>query len=122
MSLTQGYFYSELTGTIINRMNRGIQDIGDFFQMFSNNFFQVIFFTVFTLIIVAYYSWAVALMLLTLYPIFIWMTAKTSSKWQQYQKQINLDQDIASGRFAESVLQVKVVKSFVQEIRELKFF
>src|SRR5258708_22499847 len=111
MSLPQGYFDTELTGTIINRMSRGIQDIGDFVQMFTNNFLQFIFSTVFTLIIVAYYSWPVALMLLALYPIFIWMTAKTSNKWQRYQKQINQDLDVASGRFAESVLQVKVVKS-----------
>ncbi len=122
MSLPQSYFDTELTGTIINRMNRGIQDIGDFVQMFSNNFLQFIFSTVFTLIIVAYYSWQVALMLLALYPIFIWMTARTSKKWQRYQKQINEDVDISSGRFAESVLQIKVVKSFIAEARELKFF
>ncbi len=122
MSLPQTYFDTELTGTIINRMNRGIQDIGDFVQIFSNNFLQFIFSTVFTLIIVAYYSWPVALMLLLLYPVFIWMTAKTSNKWQNYQKKINQDIDIASGRFAESVLQIKVVKSFIQETRELKFF
>lgn len=122
LKLPQRYYDSELTGTIINRMNRGIQDIGDFVQMFSNNFLQFIFSTVFTLVIVAYYSWPVALMLLTLYPVYIWMTAKTSTKWQDYQKQINTDIDVASGRFAESVSQIKVVKSFLQEVRELKFF
>lgn len=122
LSLPQRYFDTELTGTIINRMSRGIQDIGDFVQMFSNNFLQFIFSTVFTLMIVAYYSWPVAFMLLTLYPIYIWMTAKTSTKWQDYQKQINHDIDIASGRFAESIGQVKVVKSFIQEATELKFF
>lgn len=122
LSLPQRYFDTELTGTIINRMNRGIQDIGDFIQMFSNNFLQFIFSTIFTLGIVAYYSWPVALMLATLYPVFLWMTAKTSNKWQKYQKEINEDLDVASGRFAESVGQVKVVKSFIQEARELKFF
>ncbi|HSX46681.1 MAG TPA: ABC transporter ATP-binding protein [Patescibacteria group bacterium] len=122
LSLPQHYYDTELTGTIINRMSRGIQDIGDFIQMFSNNFLQFIFSTVFTLAIVAYYAWPVALMLLTLYPIFIWMTARTSNKWQKYQKEINEDLDIASGRFAESIGQIKVVKSFVQELRELKFF
>jgi ATP-binding cassette, subfamily B, bacterial len=122
MSLPQRYFDTELTGTIINRMNRGIQDIGDWIQMFSNNFLQFIFSTVFTLVIVAYYSWPVALMLGVLYPIFVWMTAQTSNKWQQHQKEINRTLDIASGRFAESVGQVKVVKSFIQEVRELKFF
>jgi len=122
MGLPQRYFDRELTGTIANRMNRGIQDIGDFVQMFSNNFLQFVFSTVFTLIIVAYYSWPVALLLLLLYPIFIWMTTKTSSKWQSYQKQINEDMDRASGRFTETVLQIKVVKSFTQEKRELGFF
>ena len=122
LSLPQRYFDTELTGTIINRMHRGIQDIGDFIQMFSNNFLQFIFSTVFTLAIVAYYSWPVALMLGALYPIYIWMTAKTSTKWQNYQKHINQDIDIASGRFAESIGQVKVVKSFIQEARELKVF
>lgn len=122
LSLPQRYFDTELTGTIINRMNRGIQDISDFIQMFSNNFLQFIFSTIFTLAIVAYYSWPVALMLATLYPVFIWMTAKTSGKWQKYQKEINEDLDVASGRFAETVGQVKVVKSFIQEARELKFF
>lgn len=122
LSLPQKYFDTQLTGTIINRMHRGIQDIGDFVQMFSNNFLQFIFSTVFTLAIVAYYSWPVAIMLGALYPVYIWMTAKTSTKWQDYQKQINEDLDIASGRFAESIGQVKVVKSFIQEVRELKYF
>jgi ATP-binding cassette subfamily B protein len=122
LKLPQKYFDTELTGTIINRMNRGIQDIGDWVQMFSNNFLQFIFSTIFTLIIVAYYAWPVALMLGLLYPIFIALTARTSAKWQKYQKEINQDLDVASGRFAESVGQVKVVKSFMQEVRELTFF
>lgn len=122
LSLPQRYFDTELSGKIINRMSRGIGQIGDFMQMFSNNFLQFIFGTVFSLIIVAYYSWQVALMLLALYPIFIWMTARTSNKWQSYQQKINKNLDIASGRFAESIGQVKVVKSFIQEARELNFF
>lgn len=122
LSLPQRYFDKELSGKIINRMSRGIQQIGDFTQMVSNNFLQFIVSTVFSLIIVAYYSWQVAVMLGLLYPIFMWMTAKTSNKWQRYQKTINEALDIASGRFAESIGQVKVVKSFIQEDRELRFF
>lgn len=122
LSLPQKYFDTELSGKIINRMSRGIQQIGDFMQMMSNNFLQFIFSTIFSLVIVAMYSWQVALMLFALYPIFIWMTARTSTKWMEYQKTVNEELDIASGRFAESIGQVKVVKSFVQEAREMKFF
>jgi ATP-binding cassette subfamily B protein len=91
-------------------------------QTLSNNFLQFLFSTVFSLIVVAYYSWQVAVMLLFLYPVFILLTLRTSTKWHAYQKEINQEQDIASGRFAEAVGQVRVVKSFLQETRELKFF
>lgn len=122
MSLPQRYFDTELTGTIINRMNRGIGQITNYTQVLSNNFLQFIFSTVFTLIIVAYYSWPVALVLFSLYPIYIWLTTLSNEKWQGYQKEINRDSDVASGRFAESVGQVRVVKSFVQEAFELRVF
>lgn len=122
LSLPQTYFDNELSGKIINRLNRSIVQITNFIQMMSNNFLQFIFSTVLSLIIVAYYSWQVALMLLALYPIFTWMTIKSSSKWQAWQKDKNEQLDIASGRFAESISQVKVVKSFRQETREIGFF
>src|SRR5690606_25769887 len=55
-------------------------------------------------------------------PIYIWLTIRTSDKWQKYQADKNLNYDIANGRFAEAVGQIKVIKSFNQEKRELKFF
>lgn len=122
LGLSQRYFDTELSGKLINRMNRGISQISSFMQMFSNNFLQFIFSTIFSLIIVLYYSWQVGVMLLLLYPIFIFLTGKTSGKWQQWQQEINTEQDIASGRFAEAVGQVRVVKSFLQEQRELRFW
>lgn len=122
LSLPQTYFDNELSGKIINRLNRSIVQITSFIQMMSNNFLQFIFSTVLSLIIVAIYSWQVALMLFALYPIFTWMTIKSSSKWQAWQKDKNEQLDIASGRFAETISQVKVVKSFGQENRELSFF
>jgi ATP-binding cassette subfamily B protein len=122
MSLPQRYFDTELTGKIINRMSRGIQQISDFTQVFSNNFLQFIFSTVFTLIIVALYSWQVSLMLLALYPAYIFLTARSSTKWQAYQEDVNKNLDHASGRFNEGVTQIKVVKSFVRESYELNIF
>lgn len=122
LSLSQQYFDTELTGKIINRMNRGISQISDFMQMISNNFLQFIFSTIFALAIVAYYSWQVGLMLLLLYPVFVFLTGRSSGKWQKWQQEINEQQDLASGRFAEAVGQVRVVRSFLQEKRELSFW
>jgi len=122
LSLPQRYFDTQLSGKIINRMGRGISQISGFMQVFSNNFLQFIFSTIFSLAIIAYYSWEVALMLFALYPIFIFLTGKSSGKWQEYQHKINEEQDIASGRFAESIGQIRVVKSFLKEHHELSFF
>lgn len=122
LSLPQQFFDTELSGKIINRLNRSIVQITNFMQMMSNNFLQFILTTIFALIAVAHYSLPVALLLFTLYPIYVWLTVRSSSTWQDYQATKNLHTDIASGRFAEAISQIKVVKSFIQEPQELKFF
>jgi len=122
LSLPQNYFDTELTGKIINRLSRSIDQVTGFIQTMSNNFLQFIFTAVFSLIFVALISWPTALMLSTLYPIFLFMAVRTSNKWQKYQGEINLHRDIATGRFTESITQIKVIKSFIREKSELLFF
>lgn len=122
LQLPQAYFDSETSGKIINRLNRSIDQVVSFTHMFSNNFLQFIFSTVLSLAIVFVYSWQVGLLLLSLYPIFIWLTTRTSAKWQEYQGKINEQYDEATGRFAEVIGQVKVTKSFGGQARELKLF
>lgn len=122
LSLPQGYYDGELTGTIINRLNRAITEVANFLNMFANNFFQMVLTTILTIIIVSVYSWELALLVFVIYPLFLWLTALTSKKWQKYQTEKNLETDIASGRFAEVVTQIKVVKSYVQEKLEHRHF
>jgi len=122
LKLPQRYYDQEQTGKIISQLNRSISQITSFAQAFSNNFLQFIFSTILSLAIVFWYSWQVGIMLAMLYPIFIWLTTRTSAKWQEYQKQINQDVDIANGRFAEAISQIRVVKSFGRQARELDFF
>lgn len=122
LDLPQSYYDTELSGKIINRLNRTIAELTNFANFFANNFFQMILTMVFTLVAVAYYSWEVAAMLFVVYPLFLWLTTVTSKAWQTYQEEKNKEQDIASGRFAESISQIKVVKSFIQERRELSIF
>jgi len=122
MRLPQKYFDTELSGKIIARLNRSITQITNFVQMMTNNFLQFIFSTVLSLAIVFTISWPIGLMLASLYPIFIWMTIRSSGTWQKYQTEKNENIDVASGRFAEAISQVKVVKSYQQEKRELNFF
>jgi ATP-binding cassette subfamily B protein len=122
MELPQQFFDTELSGKLINRLNRSINQITNFIQIMSNNFLQFLFTTVFVLAITAYYSWQVAVLFFTVYPIYIYFTTRSSKKWQAWQKEKNHHFDIASGRFAEVINHVKVVKSFLQERYELKHF
>lgn len=120
LKLPQSYFDEELTGTITNRLNRTIFELTNFMNFFANNFFQMILTMVFTLAVVSYYSWEVAILLFVIYPIFMWLTTITSKKWQEQQAEKNLRTDIASGRFNEAISQIKVVKSFIQEKHEFR--
>lgn len=122
LKLPQSYYDKELTGTIINRLNRTIFEVTNFVNMFANNFFQMFLSMALTLIIVGFYSIELAVLLLVLYPVFFWLTTRTSRRWQKWQNEKNTQTDIASGRFAEVVAQIRVVKSFVQEQLEFRHF
>jgi ATP-binding cassette subfamily B protein len=122
LRLPQRYFDNELTGTIISRLQRSITETTGFLNMFANNFLPMLLSLVAALVIIAYYSWWLALLLVAVYPLFTWLTAITSSRWQKLERAKNTEFDIAGGRFAEVVGQIRVVKSFVAEPRELDHF
>ena len=119
LTLPQRYFDSELTGTVIGRLNRSITEVTQFLQMFANNFLPMLLTLVAAVGIAGWYAWPLAILLILIYPVFTLLTAVTSGRWQAYEKRKNADIDAASGRFAEAISQIKVVKSFVQERREL---
>ncbi|WP_282004875.1 ABC transporter ATP-binding protein [Propioniciclava sinopodophylli] len=122
LSLPQRYFENQLTGTVINKLHRSITEVTQFLQMFSNSFFPTLI-TVFAVLgISLYYSWPLALLLLIIYPLFTWLTALTSKRWQVLEGEKNDELDAAGGRFAEVIGQIKVTKSFVRERTELDTF
>lgn len=116
--LPQRYFDNELTGKITSRLNRSITELTQFLNFFANNAFTMLITTVAVLIISAIYWWPLAVLLALIFPIYMWLTAKTSVRWQALEKEKNHEVDVAAGRFAEVVAQMPVVKSFVQESHE----
>lgn len=122
LRLPQRYYDNELTGTIISRLNRSITSITDFLQVFSNSFFPMLITLFAVLVIAVIYSPWLAVLLVVIYPTFVWLTALTSRRWQVWEHRKNEHYDVAGGRFAEVVGQMRVVKSFVTERRELDRF
>ncbi len=122
LRLPQSYYDSELTGTLISRLNRSLTSITDFLKMFANGFFTTLITVVAVLVISGLKSPWLALMLIIIYPTFVGLTALTSRKWQVWERKKNLLYDVAGGRFAEVIGQMRVVKSFVTERSELDAF
>lgn len=122
LTLPQSYYDNEVTGKIINRLSRAISDITQFLQFFSNNLLQMLLTIAITIGILLFYSPIVALIFVLLIPANLYLTARTSGSWQALEKEKNTYFDIASGRFAEVVGQMRLVKSFGTQSRELKNF
>jgi len=122
MVLPQSYFDNEHTGTIIGRLDRSIRSITDFMKQLSNLFFSVLVSSVVSLSIVFYYSWPAAVLIIILFPIYLYFTNQSSRHWQGHEKGILNNQDKANGRFAEVVSQIRVTKSFVQGKLERKIY
>lgn len=122
LNLSQRYFDTELSGKIINRLNRTITEVTRFINAFANNFGSMLLTVVFVIVILYIYAWELGVMVTILYPLFTWLTMLTSKKWQRYMERRNQQIDIASGRFSEVISQIKVVKSFVQERNEYSRF
>lgn len=122
LSLPQRYFDNNVTGTIIARLDRSIHNVVQFLQSFSNNFFPMLLTLVAVLSITAWYWWPLAILLAIIFPVYVWLTALTSRRWLKMEQVKNEDLDVAGGRFAESVGQIQVVRSFTSEQRELRGF
>lgn len=122
MRLPQSYYDNELTGTIISRLNRSITAVTDFAKSFSNSLFPMLITIFAVLVISAIHSPWLAVMLVVIYPVFLLLTAMTSKRWQVWEHSKNEAYDIAGGRFAEVVGQMRVVKSFLAERHELERF
>lgn len=118
LALPQRYFDNELTGKITSRLNRSITELTQFLNFFANNAFTMLITTAAVLVISAVYWWPLAALLALIFPLYMWLTAKTSVRWQALEKEKNHEVDVAAGRFAEVVAQMPVVKSFVQEPHE----
>ncbi|MCQ4623160.1 ABC transporter ATP-binding protein [Corynebacterium sp. CCUG 70398] len=122
LSLPQSYFDGQVTGTIIARLDRSIMNITQTIQSFSNSLLPMFLQLIAILCITAFYYWPLTVLLLMLFPIYLVLTALTSKRWQKFEQAKNEEIDLANGRFAEVVGQVKVTKSFVAEARELDSF
>src|SRR5205085_788666 len=74
------------------------------------------------LIIISYFSWELAILLALLFPVYIYISHKSSVAWGKIEGEKNAILDITLGRVYEALSSIRVVKSFIQEKTEYAFF
>ncbi|MBI4973713.1 ABC transporter ATP-binding protein [Candidatus Roizmanbacteria bacterium] len=122
LGLSVEYFDNEITGKIVNKLDRGITSISTFIAQMVNNFLPFFVSTIITLFIISLYSWELAILLFLLFPIYIFISHKSSVAWGKKEGEKNAILDLTSGRVFEALSTIRVIKSFVQELSEFEYF
>ncbi len=118
LTLSQSYFDSELSGKIVNQLNRGIQSIQGFINTSTNFILPTFLQSIFTIAVLAYYNWQVAALTFALFPIYLYLSNKSSTIWGKEELAKNKLEDTNRGRIQEVIGNIKVVKSFNNEKTE----
>lgn len=120
LGLPQSYFDSEISGKIVNQLNRGIQSIQDFTNTSTNFILPAILQSVFTVVILAYYNLPIAIITLLLFPIYMTISYYSTVRWGKEEMAKNKIEDVTRGRIQEVILNISLVKSFTNELIEFK--
>jgi len=118
LTLPQTYFDSELSGKIINQLARGIKSIKGFFNTSTNFILPTFLQSIFIILTLAYYSLAIALLTAAIFPVYFYLTAISAKRWGKEEEKKNKLEDLTRGRIQEVITNIKVVKSFTNELTE----
>lgn len=121
MTLPQSYFDTEISGKIVNQLNRGIVSIKGFANTATNFILPTILQSIFTIAVLAYFNLPTALLVTLLFPIYMGISLKSAAAWGKKEEKKNKLEDIARGRITEVISNIKLVKGFNNEINEYKF-
>jgi len=122
LNLSIDYYDNEVTGKIVNKLDRGIFNITNLVAQSVNNFLPFFVSTFITLLIIGYFSWELSILLALLFPVYIYISHKSSVAWGKIEGQKNMILDNTLGRVYEALASIRVVKSFIQEHIEFDFF
>lgn len=121
LTLPQSYFDSEISGKIVNQLNRGIQSIYGFLNTGTNFILPIFLQSLFTIFVLAYYNIPIAFLTFILFPIYLGLSYYSTIRWGREEVLKNQLEDVSRGRMQEVIGNIKVVKSFNNEKNEHSF-
>ena len=120
-TLPQRYFDSEVSGKMINQLNRGITSIREFVGGATNFIVPAFLQALFGIAVLAYFDLSIALLALAVFPVYIAISSYSTHKWGRIQGEKNVHEDAARGRIQEVIGNIKLVKTYNTQRREWQF-
>ncbi len=121
LSLPQSYFDSEISGKIVNQLNRGIATIQDFLNTLTNFILPIFLQSFFTILLMAKFNVTVAIFAFILFPIYLSLSYYSTKRWGIEEIKKNKIEDLTRGRIQEVIANMKLVKSFNTQKTEFDF-
>jgi ATP-binding cassette subfamily B protein len=121
LSLPQSYFDSQISGKIMNQLNRGIFTIYQFLNGASNFILPTFLQSVFTIVVLAYFNLPIAFFTFILFPIYMLLSYRSTVAWGERESEKNKIEDVTRGRITEVVGNIRLVKGFTKEFSEFNF-
>jgi ATP-binding cassette subfamily B protein len=121
LTLPQSFYDSQISGKVVNQLNRGIQTIHDFINTLTNFILPNILQIILSLAVMFYYSVPVGFFILILFPIYVTLSNYSTKIWGKEEAKKNVLEDKVRGRISEVIGNIKLVKSFITELQEYRF-
>lgn len=111
-TLPQEYFDSQISGKIVNQLNRGILALQDFLGEASNFIVPAFLRSVFIIVVLAFYSVPIAIMVAAIFPFYVYVSHYSTKKWGEREQEKNEIDDMTRGRIQEVINNIRLVKSY----------
>ncbi|OGM21914.1 hypothetical protein A2714_04650 [Candidatus Woesebacteria bacterium RIFCSPHIGHO2_01_FULL_38_9] len=120
-TLPQRYFDTEISGKIVNQLNRGINSIREFVGTATNFIAPALLQAIFGIGILLYFDLGVGLLALIVFPIYIAISSYSTRRWGKIQEEKNVHEDASRGRIQEVIGNIKLVKTYNTQHPEWQF-
>lgn len=111
-TLPQEYFDSQISGKIVNQLNRGILALQDFLGEASNFIVPAFLRSVFIIVVLSFYSVPIAIMVAAIFPFYVYVSHYSTKKWGEREQEKNEIDDMTRGRIQEVINNIRLVKSY----------
>jgi len=118
LTLPQSYYDSEVSGKIINQLNRGIASMQAFIGMSTNYIIPTFLQAILVIAILTYFNPAIGALMIVIFPIYLAISSMSTRRWGKKEEKKNVIEDRTRGRIQEAITNIKLVKGFTNEVNE----